>query len=124
MLCVAQHSASLAYMNLFVASMITLLLADNLLLYLGWEGVGLPGFAPRIALSAPGLFHNCPTDFPVAAARVLTDGLSRPKWSDTCSYGRQVGLPRADELFQLFPGSQQGPAGNWSWGRGREASRK
>ena len=31
-----------AYMNLFVASMCTLLLADNLLLlYLGWEGVGL-----------------------------------------------------------------------------------
>jgi NADH-quinone oxidoreductase subunit L len=31
-----------AYMNLFVASMITLLLANNLLLLiLGWEGVGL-----------------------------------------------------------------------------------
>ena len=31
-----------AYMNLFVGSMVTLLLADNLLLlYLGWEGVGL-----------------------------------------------------------------------------------
>ena len=31
-----------AYMNLFVASMIVLLLADNLLLlYLGWEGVGV-----------------------------------------------------------------------------------
>ncbi len=31
-----------AYMNLFVASMITLVLANNLLLlYLGWEGVGL-----------------------------------------------------------------------------------
>ncbi len=30
------------YMNLFVASMVTLVLADNLLLlYLGWEGVGL-----------------------------------------------------------------------------------
>ena len=31
-----------AYMNLFVASMLTLVLADNLLLlFLGWEGVGL-----------------------------------------------------------------------------------
>lgn len=31
-----------AYMNLFIASMLTLVLADNLLLlYLGWEGVGL-----------------------------------------------------------------------------------
>ncbi len=31
-----------AYMNLFVASMLTLVLADNLLLlYLGWEGVGI-----------------------------------------------------------------------------------
>lgn len=31
-----------SYMNLFVAAMITLVLADNLvLLYLGWEGVGL-----------------------------------------------------------------------------------
>ena len=36
------YSRYFAYMNLFVASMITLLLADNLLLlYLGWEGVGL-----------------------------------------------------------------------------------
>ena len=34
-----------AYMNLFIASMITLVLADNLLLlYLGWEGVGLCSF--------------------------------------------------------------------------------
>jgi len=34
-----------AYMNLFVASMITLVLANNLLLlYLGWEGVGLCSF--------------------------------------------------------------------------------
>ena len=31
-----------AYMNLFVGSMLTLVMADNLLLlYLGWEGVGL-----------------------------------------------------------------------------------
>ncbi len=36
------YSRFFAYMNLFVASMITLLLGDNLLLlYLGWEGVGL-----------------------------------------------------------------------------------
>lgn len=36
------YSRFFAYMNLFVASMLTLLLADNLLLlYLGWEGVGL-----------------------------------------------------------------------------------
>jgi NADH-quinone oxidoreductase subunit L len=34
-----------AYMNLFVGSMITLVLANNLLLlYLGWEGVGLCSF--------------------------------------------------------------------------------
>lgn len=34
-----------AYMNLFVASMLILVLADNLLLlYLGWEGVGLCSF--------------------------------------------------------------------------------
>src|ERR1700730_18083615 len=34
-----------AYMNLFVASMITLVLANNLLLlYLGWEGVGICSF--------------------------------------------------------------------------------
>jgi len=34
-----------AYMNLFVASMLTLILANNLLLlYLGWEGVGLCSF--------------------------------------------------------------------------------
>jgi NADH-quinone oxidoreductase subunit L len=34
-----------AYMNLFVASMITLVLGNNLLLlYLGWEGVGLCSF--------------------------------------------------------------------------------
>ena len=36
------YSRFFAYMNLFVASMVTLLLANNLLLlYLGWEGVGL-----------------------------------------------------------------------------------
>jgi len=36
------YSRFFAYMNLFVASMVMLLLADNLLLlYLGWEGVGL-----------------------------------------------------------------------------------
>jgi NADH-quinone oxidoreductase subunit L len=36
------YSRFFAYMNLFVASMITLLLGDNLLLlFLGWEGVGL-----------------------------------------------------------------------------------
>ena len=36
------YSRFFAYMNLFVASMVTLLLANNLLLlFLGWEGVGL-----------------------------------------------------------------------------------
>jgi NADH-quinone oxidoreductase subunit L len=36
------YSRFFAYMNLFVAAMLTLVLADNLLLlYLGWEGVGL-----------------------------------------------------------------------------------
>jgi NADH-quinone oxidoreductase subunit L len=36
------YSRFFAYMNLFVASMLTLLLADNLVvLYVGWEGVGL-----------------------------------------------------------------------------------
>jgi NADH-quinone oxidoreductase subunit L len=39
------YSRFLAYMNLFVAAMLTLVLADNLLLlYLGWEGVGLCSF--------------------------------------------------------------------------------
>src|SRR5512144_2687454 len=34
-----------AYMNLFVAAMLTLVLADNyLLLFLGWEGVGLASY--------------------------------------------------------------------------------
>lgn len=36
------YSRFFAYMNLFVASMVVLVIADNLLLlYLGWEGVGL-----------------------------------------------------------------------------------
>src|SRR5208337_869173 len=36
------YSRFFAYMNLFVGSMLTLVLADNLLLlYFGWEGVGL-----------------------------------------------------------------------------------
>ena len=36
------YSRFFAYMNLFVASMLILLLADNLLfMYVGWEGVGL-----------------------------------------------------------------------------------
>jgi NADH-quinone oxidoreductase subunit L len=39
------YSRFFAYMNLFVGSMLTLVLADNLLLmYLGWEGVGLCSF--------------------------------------------------------------------------------
>ena len=39
------YSRFFAYMNLFVASMVTLLLGDNLLLlFLGWEGVGLCSF--------------------------------------------------------------------------------
>ena len=38
----ADYGRFFAYMNLFVGSMLTLVLADNLLfLYLGWEGVGL-----------------------------------------------------------------------------------
>jgi NADH-quinone oxidoreductase subunit L len=38
----AGYSRFFAYLNLFVGSMLTLVLADNLLLlYLGWEGVGL-----------------------------------------------------------------------------------
>tara|TARA_B110000858_G_scaffold198463_1_gene265311 strand:+ start:8706 stop:10502 length:1797 start_codon:yes stop_codon:yes gene_type:complete len=38
----ASYSRFFSYMNLFVASMLVLVLADNLLLlYLGWEGVGL-----------------------------------------------------------------------------------
>ena len=38
----AGFSRFFAYMNLFVAFMLMLVLADNLfLLYLGWEGVGL-----------------------------------------------------------------------------------
>ena len=43
-----------AYMNLFVASMVVLVLADNLLLlYLGWEGVGLMQLsADRLLVSA------------------------------------------------------------------------
>ncbi len=36
------YSRFFAYTNLFIASMVVLVLADNLLLmYLGWEGVGL-----------------------------------------------------------------------------------
>jgi NADH-quinone oxidoreductase subunit L len=39
------YSRFFAYMNLFVASMLVLVLADDLLLlYLGWEGVGLCSF--------------------------------------------------------------------------------
>jgi NADH-quinone oxidoreductase subunit L len=41
----AGYSRFFAYMNLFVGSMLILVLADNLLLlYLGWEGVGLCSF--------------------------------------------------------------------------------
>lgn len=36
------YSRFFAYTNLFIASMVVLVLADNLMLmYLGWEGVGL-----------------------------------------------------------------------------------
>ena len=50
------YSRFFAYMNLFVASMLTLLLANNLLLlYLGWEGVGsVQLFADRLLVSRSG----------------------------------------------------------------------
>ncbi|XNM59816.1 hypothetical protein ACLK1S_14195 [Escherichia coli] len=36
------YSVFFAYTNLFIASMVVLVLADNMMLmYLGWEGVGL-----------------------------------------------------------------------------------
>ncbi len=39
------YSRFFAYTNLFIASMVVLVLADNLLLmYLGWEGVGLRSY--------------------------------------------------------------------------------
>lgn len=39
------YSRFMAYMNLFISAMLVLVLADNLvLLYLGWEGVGLCSF--------------------------------------------------------------------------------
>jgi NADH-quinone oxidoreductase subunit L len=41
----ARYAAFFSYMNLFVSSMLLLVLGDNLLLlYLGWEGVGLCSF--------------------------------------------------------------------------------
>jgi NADH-quinone oxidoreductase subunit L len=41
----ARYATFFSYMNLFVASMLLLVLGDNLLLlYLGWEGVGLCSF--------------------------------------------------------------------------------
>jgi NADH-quinone oxidoreductase subunit L len=41
----AHYSRFMAYMNLFIVAMLLLVLADNLvLLYLGWEGVGLCSF--------------------------------------------------------------------------------
>jgi len=41
----AHFSRFMAYMNLFIAAMLVLVLADNLvLLYLGWEGVGICSF--------------------------------------------------------------------------------
>ncbi|MGZ5029218.1 MAG: NADH-quinone oxidoreductase subunit L [Methylobacter sp.] len=41
----ASYARFFAYMNLFVAAMLVLVLADNLLLlYLGWEGVGLGSY--------------------------------------------------------------------------------
>ena len=63
------YSRFFAYMNLFVSAMLVLVLADNmLLLYVGWEGVGLcsyllvgfwyedpaNGAAARKAWSVPG----------------------------------------------------------------------
>ena len=45
-------------MNLFVGSMLTLVLADNLLfLYLGWEGVGLCHF-PKVLRIKMSLFQS------------------------------------------------------------------
>jgi NADH-quinone oxidoreductase subunit L len=51
------YSRFFAYMNLFVGSMLTLVMADNLLLlYLGWEGVGLCSYL------LIGFFYKDPTN--------------------------------------------------------------
>ena len=53
------------YMNLFVASMLLLVLADNYLaLYVGWEGVGLASYL------LIGFWHNNPAP-PVAAKKAF-----------------------------------------------------
>jgi NADH-quinone oxidoreductase subunit L len=61
------YSRFFAYMNLFVGSMLTLVLADNLLLlYLGWEGVGLCSYL------LIGFWYNNPANGAAARKAFIT----------------------------------------------------
>ena len=73
------YSRFFAYMNLFVASMLTLVLADNLLLlYLGWEGVGLCSYL------LIGFWYRDPANGRAAARRSSSRASAIPRWRSAC----------------------------------------
>ena len=66
-------------MNLFVGSMLTLVLADNLLLlYLGWEGVGLCSYL------LIGFWYKDPANGAAARKAFVVTRVGDPPWSSAC----------------------------------------
>lgn len=96
-----------AYMNLFVASMLVLVLADNLvLLYLGWEGVGLCSYL------LIGFWYNNPANgYAARKAFVVTRVGDTSMAIGLFLLFQQLGTLNIQEILTLAP--QQ-----WSQGSG------
>ncbi len=134
------YSRFFAYMNLFIGFMLTLVLADNLLLlYLGWEGVGLSsylligfwyrdpvnGYAARkafvvtrvgdtaMALGLFLLFHNLGTlniqELLGQAARQWEPGSTLPLAASLLLLGGAVGKSAQLPLQTWLPDAMAGP---------------
>lgn len=135
------YSRFFAYMNLFVCSMLILVLADNLLLlYLGWEGVGLcsylligfwykepeNGYAARKAFIVTRigdvamiigfflLFVNLGTlkidDLMVSASRNWTVGSPLAVWAAVLLLGGALGKSAQLPLQTWLPDAMAGPS--------------
>ena len=73
------YSRFFAYMNLFVASMLMLVLANNLLLlYLGWEGVGLCSYL------LIGFWYRDPATGAPRARHSLSRAWATRRWPSAC----------------------------------------
>lgn len=75
------YSRFFAYTNLFIASMVVLVLADNLLLmYLGWEGVGLCSYL------LIGFYYTDPKNGAAAMKAFVVTRVGDVFWRSRCSF--------------------------------------